>query len=1463
MSFLKKLRRKIGERQSGANETGEHNTASLVVQEAAPSKAINRSQGNGEENSDDVERGVLANSDKSPEAGSIASSLPPQTMKISGGTFTEIGNQFNNVNIQYVMGEDDSKLFGALCPIPAAHDCREVASKVTECFAGTRHQLLQDIEKWRTSESSVPIFILDGIAGIGKTTVVKTVCARAAAERRLAASWFFSRDQQDRKSTRGFVGTLAYQLSRYHPALKDRISQALKDNPDILQKTIRAQFDTLIHEPLHAVLQQLGGTHSISIDAIDECDLDEATEILSILLGAVLKYPRVRLLITCRPERPFRLLLQRHRGTHVFHLHEIEDSVVESDIRMYINYRLSPEQVDEALPDLLPPAWRASAKEKEALVQMAGKLFLVASTAINFILDPRRLDPGRQLRQLLDSNAGSGLASSPMDRVYTQVLRAAVPDPVDDWFDDYQAVVGAIVIAADVLSVNSLASLLEKQPNEIVRTLSNLHSLVAPTNHNEAFRVHHKSFPDFVTNPSRCSIDSRFLIEASAHHFQLACGCLRVMIQMLRQNICDLPLSDWSTLLHQLPLGTISRIPPELAYACAHWISHFQRGLSHFIANENAALVDWLMVFANEHLLSWLEVVALTGRFDTAWNNVQMLFEALSLVLPTASGKTLETLSHVTNVLQDCLRFITLHPTIPQLCPMHIYLSSLAFAPRGSRMSELYARYLPNQSVAILSGIDKHWAPMAVAFRNQWRTDDMRLSPCSAMVAISSYMLRLYNVKSGAQVRQFDHPNYLGIWVKAIAFSPDGHLVGGCERKRCYIWDVVSGELIADCLVPTISRGEDGCKKPQLFEPTSITFTDDGISIVVGAADGTVFFWEFEGDKPPQHLVQTRSLNKACSCPPAALEKCYVHNIEDLIALPSPLHLISVAGSEVHFWDLLPPHLLTSIPRHVDGTHTCPISLSLDKRILAIESSPWIISLYSTSLFHCISVLPGHQGPVTTTAFASGNKELCSASQDMTVRIWRISTSTQLRIIPTSPSILTDAVFAKSVGRFLFQNGDGMVLLTDTEFTAFGPAVQPSLVRLSLDESTIAMLSGGYSVFSNLKHLTETPSFDLNSFPYVTRFFSTGELVTMWNKGLGFIEVVISNGGDQELELASFKIMGIARGCFPAISPDMTRVAFEGPESSVSVYNLYSQTLEVFLEPLLCVEGLGPLFYFSWDSSTVYVESYGCYQSEDSRTFHAASLQPNTSRSTSRDKETASVATFTKYDKIPEPSWCDLGVKEAPPAHQVHFLSEDRAWFLQHIHGWTQISLSSLPTYVEGMAYSPNGLLVAVWGVQGENHDAPAAIQLRSLPDYNLIGTLERHQHIDKIKIKILPLLPSIMVASSSAGITSWDTSTLETVGDFDFSPSSLTILRDIHPYNTTDFLCLVEMAGLESTVGLAAIRLGGALPPKVCHICWCPPHLAIKGWCLNPCRSGIIALEGQSRAILVDISKVPLPFTM
>ncbi|KAH6887149.1 hypothetical protein BKA70DRAFT_1464349 [Coprinopsis sp. MPI-PUGE-AT-0042] len=1347
----------------------------------------------------------------------------------------------------------NTKLFEVLNPVPAAHDCEVVSSKVTECFTGTRQQLLHDIETWRTT-GSVPIFILDGIAGIGKSTIVKSVCAQAAAERSLAASWFFSRDEQDRRTTRGFVRTLAYQLASHHPTLRERISEVLKAQPDILQKAIRMQFDALVHEPLRGVFENQSETHTISIDAIDECNLTEAIELLSILLNSIPQHSGLRLLVTCRPERPFRLLLQKYQGPRVFHLHEIENSVVQADIRLYINHCLSPAQIDKALPDLLPPRWRASPDEVEALVEMAGKLFIVASTAISFILDPLRLAPAKQMARLLNVKMGAGLAGSPMDRLYIQVLRAAVPEPVDDWFEDYQAVVGSIVVAADVLSTQSLASLLAMEPNGIVSTLSHLHSLIAPTREGDAFHIHHKSFPDFVTDKSRCAIDSRFFIQASERHFHLAQQCLGVMLKMLKQNICELPRSDWDVESSDLPPGTKDRIPPELAYACSYWILHMQEGLSHLIGRDD--VIDQLKIFVERHLLSWLEVLAWTNRFDTAWGDVSLLSESIDLtsdryqkeLFAVAGQGTLSSLDHVASVLRDLLRFISLHPELPRRLPMHIYLSALPFVPSQSKIRHLYANSALNatQSIAVVSGLEQQWDPISVTFRELPMAMD--LSPCGTMIATRSSRVRLYNAKSGQLLQSLgskmsvDDTEYA-----SVTFSSDSRYVASTTSFGVHIWDVVSGELVGNCCFPGsplpddswsthMIQGERGsyrALKPDRMHATSLIFTVDGVSIAAGTADGRLLIWNME--EPEAVLLQVvdnQSSSHPCECRPEGLYVfCLAHRIEGLVALPDSPILLGVTESAVVFWDQTTYDCLQTIPRctvEVRGqlvSFSPPISVSLDKEMLVIDCDPFLISIYSVRTQHRLCDLSGHEGIITTTAFAP-HDHLCSASEDRTIRLWDVTTASQLKCIQIA-DVLRHSVFSVTLGTFILspesaQQGR-MVRLVRDECIVFGPSHFRGDTswppQLALDGAMIASYDGTSIMITNvldfIRPAAHTDNRELSQSPRFG-YLPSGEVVA-----LHFVEELGSPL--QTSELTGLVNVTIRRSALKAISHDMSRAAIIDKESdpgTLWIYDVRSgrQEFRPTLTPLDAKDEIRwDRVRFSWDSSTVYLGR------ADGK-FYAACL-PSDQSASRQDVSLAQVA-FSRIEDTPTPHSECLEATGLPRVSELHFLAQDSTWVLNDKNTWKQTHLPSLPfEEIHKIAYSPKGALVAIalTPATATGHIEGISIQIRRLPNYNLIATLRDHRHFTW-KLRFLDHLPHILVTCSHIGFTCWDAMSGQRVGQ---CFSQLGNLLDLHSYNSSDFLCLLRSHSLSM---LVAVQLRGSdLPEKVLQpLCFLPPNLSV-----------------------------------
>jgi len=478
-------------------------------------------------------------------------------------------------------------------------------------------KLLNEIASWIASDGKEvpPIYVLDGVAGIGKSTISKTVAENASDINVLGASFFFSRDEGNRKTAKSFFPSIAYQLAYYNPDFADRINKALLCTPHVKSQGLPNHFTTLIVNPLKDFFAT-GTPILIVIDALDECE-DDGDTILKMLADAVNRMPRLKLFLTTRPEQHIRAAMGRYQHLLRFHLQDIETPAVQSDIRLYLDFHLSAAKIQEILPSC---RWIPTTDDKEKLVLISGTFFIMASTAVRFILDRKR-SPAIRLTQFLEgASRGNSSSSEPaniMDSFYTQILLSAVPDydhDHDDWFARYQLVVGTIVVLQYPLPCQALSKLLKMDAEEIESALSELHSIVAPTTgQNVAFRIHHKSFPDFVTNASRCCSAPKFLIDTAPRHLELSKRCLRIMDSNLKPNICNLTTSDHLKDNGETQCLTRGRISEELAYACTHWGTHLASGV---LDDEVKQLLD---DFACKHILAWLEVLSTIGRIETAY----------------------------------------------------------------------------------------------------------------------------------------------------------------------------------------------------------------------------------------------------------------------------------------------------------------------------------------------------------------------------------------------------------------------------------------------------------------------------------------------------------------------------------------------------------------------------------------------------------------------------------------------------------------------------------------------------------------------------------------------------------------------------------------------------------------------------------------------------------------------------
>ena len=123
------------------------------------------------------------------------------------------------------------------------------------------------LEQWLKDEHDQHVFWLNGLAGTGKSTIAQTFAEICFADGNLGASFFCSRDSDDRSTLQAIFPTLALQLAYQYPKFQEELLKLLRANLDVGQESLSSQMERLIVGPFKATkIQTL-----IIIDALDEC----------------------------------------------------------------------------------------------------------------------------------------------------------------------------------------------------------------------------------------------------------------------------------------------------------------------------------------------------------------------------------------------------------------------------------------------------------------------------------------------------------------------------------------------------------------------------------------------------------------------------------------------------------------------------------------------------------------------------------------------------------------------------------------------------------------------------------------------------------------------------------------------------------------------------------------------------------------------------------------------------------------------------------------------------------------------------------------------------------------------------------------------------------------------------------------------------------------------------------------
>ncbi|OJI85050.1 hypothetical protein ASPTUDRAFT_74528 [Aspergillus tubingensis CBS 134.48] len=696
--------------------------------------------------------------------------------------------------------------FNRLHIAPEAGIEAEKYDKKDRCFEGTQTSIIQCIRDWIESPGPEYIFWLHGVAGGGKSTISRTIAVQCRDRKSfsdttcLGASFFFDKNEIRQSNATYLFPTLCQSLADCLPELKYEICKSLEEHPGAGKEhvSLRMQWNHLILQPLLNLEKRnrlLPLTLVVVIDALDECqpmsDDDPVSAILRLLDEArQLNFVRLKFFLTSRP--------QKHIFTSFEHdvseshcciagLHGEGSSYDKGRFRHDIKMTLKHKLREIADRHGLKPKWPGD-ERLNALAEMADGLWIYASTAWRFIGDYRvtRERAKSRLDLLLKDDR---TPRETVDKIYVEVLQdildPATPEETHDTRLNFQAIVGAIIVLCEPLSMATLSNLVRKNIADTKDLLESLSSVIhLAASQDFPVRLVHPSFPEYLTSPERC-LDRTFLISRKEKHVDLFFNCIEALTNMLKCDICQ--LGDVLTKNCDIDSETVDqRIPSHLKYACIYWVEHLQlSGASHLVIDDGP-----VFMFLKEHLLQWLKSLSIMGMVSEGTRAVIKLSEYL-LSLPRLGR------SELCDFVDDMKRFVRHTRSIIERAPLQVYISALIYSPEQSLVRKQYENAVP-EWVIDPPDMRKAWSPLLQTLGGYEAVSDishigkgLALSPDGKLLATSK--VEIWDTTTGTLLNTLK-PMGFGC---SVSFSGDGKEVISLSKEgNLKVWDVSSGRSI-------------------------------------------------------------------------------------------------------------------------------------------------------------------------------------------------------------------------------------------------------------------------------------------------------------------------------------------------------------------------------------------------------------------------------------------------------------------------------------------------------------------------------------------------------------------------------------------------------------------------------------------------------------------------------------------
>jgi len=429
-----------------------------------------------------------------------------------------------------------------------------------------------------------------------------------------------------------------------------------------------------------------------------------------------------------------------------------------------------------------------------------------------------------------------------------------------------------------------------------------------------------------------------------------------------------------------------------------------------------------------------------------------------------------------------------------------------------------------------------------------------------------------WNATTGVKVREFHGEQQE---IDQIAFSPNGrYLCSGGWENIVFLWDVASGRLVhrlvghEDVLLSCLFSPDNTMLATGSWDNTTrlwdvasggliatIRGSTSGINALAFSSDGR---WLYTGSQ----LGVTRICDLAASSVRLSIPSPG-NTINAVAALPDQGSVMTAGeNGDIQVWDVGYRDYNGNVQtlRGHTGAVT-DIAFTPNSREIISAGQDETLKLWNLEDRTCVRTFSGHTGSVHSLAISPDGTRMASAGGDWTVRIWDMETGACTKILPL-PAAARIVQFVRSGSALAVTCDDGVIRLYDTDdyrllesrFLGYWMCA----IAVSSDGTTLAVGTGSGTIHVISASTLQTKAtlyarpgqvWGLSFSPDDKRIYAVaGRTLSIWDIA-------------SERTIRSFGGHGVIWGL--AMEPSGNRVVTAGVDATVRVWNMQTGSVQM------------------------------------------------------------------------------------------------------------------------------------------------------------------------------------------------------------------------------------------------------------------------------------------------------------